>query len=249
MRIRGRVLVAAMIAVFCQATLGDVVHYGLSDQRDSGFRSVVAIGPEYLGVAPLKRLLANGGSPSDRLCIISTLPDPVTAELMLYGKNHTEFTYSDWKTLYYAADRGRVRMARLVALGSDIVVQVADGGRVSRVVLSGSDPSRLAVGARTYELLEVYCGRWSHPFCRAASITSQMRVTPVRRQSMADLTFAATPTDDQSEDSGDENAPLRIVRPLQNYSSQPQSTLASESAVHSSRSRLANCCAWTRSLF
>lgn len=58
-------------------------------------------------------------------------------------------------------NRDSFRMMRLVAIGKDVVIETVDGSKISREIVSGSDPMLFEAGGRKCRLLEVY---WSRPF-------------------------------------------------------------------------------------
>jgi hypothetical protein len=153
-------LVGALI--LCAAIVSaDVVGFGTADQ----FRKVVVVGSEYMQITALERVLSGGKMTNS--VIVMAFANPDDARLFIAGKGHTDVTYADWAAMYRATrHRQQFRMMRLIKVADDIVVQIADGGHVSRMVLRGADPTRFPAGGKACELLDLYWYRLPRPIRR-----------------------------------------------------------------------------------
>ena len=137
----------------------------LSSYTVEGLRKSVIVGGEYMNL-PFLRLcyeLERSISPA-RVSIVTVFEDRELAIEANGGKGHSEIAYSDWKRRYGAMRNLRgVHTMRLVSIGSDAVLQTAEMGNVSRLIVAGTDPTMMNVDGVQCELLDLYWTRLPAP--------------------------------------------------------------------------------------
>jgi len=136
------------------------------DRKDDWFRRIPLVGEEFFDVARLKLQFQRERQSAPRAFVISAFATTQDA-ILLGGKGHTESDYGHWERLYYARHgHDAIRMMELIAINDNAVIRVADRGKVSRVVVSGTDPTIFQVGKRHCDLLQLTFQRLPHAIRR-----------------------------------------------------------------------------------
>ncbi len=152
-------LAVGLFAVLCGAAESGTVF----DHQDDGFRAIVLVGGQFLGIDQLRSLFLKYEASAPKALVISAFSNEDDAVLMA-GKGHTDVSYSDWENMYYSR-RGHdtLQMSELIAIGKNVVIRTADRGRVSRVVLRGVDPTLMEIRGNRCELLKLSFHRLPRP--------------------------------------------------------------------------------------
>lgn len=158
----------AVLAAFVIPLLAGAIGVGVVlDRHDEDLHDVAVVGPHFMSVPRLDQFakeLTSRDQASARLLIISAFANSDDAGQTLAGKGRTEITYDEAVDMLRAAQtRGAFRMMRLFSVDKNSVVQTVNGPRISRVILSGADPTLFEAGGRHCEILEVYFRRLPRP--------------------------------------------------------------------------------------
>ena len=131
----------------------------IADREVDRLLTVTLVAPEALDPVALSnfyRQRLDKARVKPRVFVLLAFPGTYEAGLISAGKG-PEATFEQIEARYREA-RGRwpVRAARILAIGSNALLQQTDGKNVSRRILSGSDPTIFRAGSHAYELLELH---------------------------------------------------------------------------------------------
>ncbi len=133
--------------------------------RYPGYWSIGVSGDSVASLEGIKRAYAellHSSGIHPRVFVLSGFPDHASAFWYLMAAPPEASFETTISALRRAQAHDPRQMARLTALGDNVVVEEVNGSTNSRTVLSGEDPTIFTINGHRYQILELYFVRLPH---------------------------------------------------------------------------------------